>query len=130
MPLLEEEIKQKRMNELKKRMLKQQAEQEKRTEAETQIQTILKNVLTEEARTRLNNVKLVNEELYYKAVQTIITFAQSQRITEKISDAQAKQLLEKLNNIGKKEIRIKRKGTKEWSLSEGIGKERGEENEQ
>jgi programmed cell death protein 5 len=82
-------------------------EEAKQEKVEEQLEESLKMVLTQEAKMRLGNVKLVNRELYYKAVQAILYLARSGRITGKIDDVQIKQLLEKLSV--KREISIKRR---------------------
>ena len=55
-----EEIKMQKMEELKKRQLEE--EMQERTEAK--IALVVRNLLSEEARNRLNNVKIVNKQLY------------------------------------------------------------------
>ncbi len=102
-----EEIKQKKINELKEKYSHQMEEQNRRTDLENQIESALKLVLTENAKTRLYNVKLVNRELYLKTAQNLIYLYKSGQINEKIGDIQLKNLLEKLS--AKREINIKRK---------------------
>jgi programmed cell death protein 5 len=99
----EEELKQKKMEEMKKQMEGQQ----RQMEAEMQLDSALKRALTDEARERLNNVKLVNRELYMKATQAIIYFLNNSRVQAKLSDSEVKMLLQKLTQ--KKEINIRRK---------------------
>jgi|SRR3989344_4449036 len=99
----EEDLKQRKMEEMKK-----QVESQQRQEAvEMQIDSVLKRVLTDEARERLNNVKVINKELYMKATQAIIYFVNNSRIEGKLSDNEVKLLLQKLSQ--KKEINIRRK---------------------
>ena len=99
----EEELKQKKMEEMKKQMEGQQ----RQMEAEMQLDSALKRALTDDARERLNNVKLVNRELYMKATQAIIYFVNNSRVQTKLSDSEIKLLLQKLTQ--KKEINIRRK---------------------
>jgi len=98
-----DEIKRQRMEELKKRQL----EEEKQEETEAKIALIIRSLLTDEARNRLNNVKIVNQQLYLKTVQTILYFQNGGQLKEKIGEEELKMLLEKLRN--KKEIKITRK---------------------
>ncbi len=84
-------------------MQKEQAERE----SEAQLEALLRNVLEEDARTRLANIKLVNKELYIKTVQAIIYLYKSGGINGKIDDSQLKEVLVKLNV--KKKINIRRK---------------------
>ncbi len=86
---------------------KQLLERQKALEAEAQLNRVVKTLLDDSARERLNNVKLVNSELYMKAVQAIIYLYNSGKIREKISEAQLLQLLQTLRN--KREITIRRK---------------------
>ena len=84
-------------------MQKEQAE----NEAEGKLEAMLRNVLEDDARTRLANIKLVNKELYIKTVQGIIYLYKSGGINEKLNDSRLKDILAKLNV--KKEINIRRK---------------------
>lgn len=102
-----EELKQKKIEELKRRYADQQEAEEKRLEAEMQISSILRTLLSEGARTRLNNVKLVNRELYIKAAQAIIYLYQSGNFNGKMSEDNLKELLQKLSM--RKETKIRRK---------------------
>ena len=88
-------------------MRKQLLERQKALEAEAQLNRVVKTLLDDSARERLNNVKLVNSELYMKAVQAIIYLYNSGKIRGKISEAQLLQLLQTLRN--KREITIRRK---------------------
>ena len=72
-----------------------------------QLDTAMRQVLSHEAKTRLGNVKLVNQELYLKAAQAVLYLYQKGQVQGKINEEQLKQLLEKLS--AKREIKIKRK---------------------
>lgn len=101
----EEDLRQKKMEELKKKYAEQQEAEQKQLEAEMQVSSIMRALLTEEARTRLNNVKLVNRDLYAKAAQAIIYLYQSGNFEGKISEPELKKLLAKLS--AKKETKIR-----------------------
>lgn len=101
-----DEVKRKKLEELKQRYALQQ-ELMKQIEAERQLNLILRKLLTSEARERLKNVRLVNQELYLKAVQQIMLMAQAGRLTERVTDEQMKKLLMMLSK--RKETRIIRK---------------------
>lgn len=103
----EEELKKNKMEELQKQYLKQKEEQEKQLDAENRIQSMLRKLLNEDARARLNNVRLVNPGLHMKAVQAIMTLMQKGYLREKVSDEQVRQILLQLKDD--KEISIKRK---------------------
>lgn len=98
-----DEIEGQRMEELKKRQL----EEEKQEETEAKIALVIRSLLTDEAKNRLNNVKIVNQQLYLKTVQTILYFQKERQLKEKIDEEKLKMLLEQLRN--KKEIKITRK---------------------
>jgi len=93
--------------EMKKRKMEDQQRRQMEEEASAKISSMLRALLTEEARTRLNNVKLVNNELYLKAVQAILYFQRAGQLQGKVGDEEVKALLEKMNV--KREISIKRK---------------------
>lgn len=98
-----EEFKKRKLEELKKR----QAEEEMREEAESKIDFAVRNLLSEAARTRLSNVRLVNNELYLKAAQVILYLANDGQLQGRLEEPELKLLLEKLRN--KREIKITRK---------------------
>ncbi len=106
--LEEEEIKSKKLNELKQQALLQQKQQEKELVAEQQVDYILRQVLTPEAKQRLSNIRLVNKQLYLQVAQGLIQLVKAKQIDEKISDEQLKALLENVSSRGRKEINIKR----------------------
>ena len=101
-----DELKQKKLEELKK-YYEAQKELMRKLEAERQINILLRKLLTQEARERLKNVRLVNQELYYKAVQNIVALAQAGRLKERLNEDQVKKLLLMLSE--RKETRIIRK---------------------
>ncbi|MCD6246890.1 MAG: hypothetical protein J7J87_00440 [Candidatus Diapherotrites archaeon] len=101
-----DEIKRKKLEELKQRYALQQ-ELMKQIEAERQLNIILRKLLTSEARERLKNVRLVNQELYLRAIQQIMALAQAGKLTERVTDEQMKKILMLLSK--KKETRIIRK---------------------
>lgn len=104
----EEELKQKKMEELQKQYLQQQANAEKQNQQEQEIDLLARTVLTPEAKARLANIKMVNPEKYLKVIQQLMMFLRSGKLREKISDEQLKKLLEMLSEK-KPEFTIKRK---------------------
>lgn len=103
----EENLKQKKLEELQEQMKQQQEAEQKEIEMENKVNSMLKQTLSEEARQRLNNVKLVNKELYMRAFQAIMGLQQQGYLKERLSEAQVKEILMKLKN--NREINIKRK---------------------
>jgi len=98
-----EEMKRKKLEELQEK----KEEEARVLEAEAKIASLAKNLLTEEARARLNNVGLVNKELYLKTVQAVLYLQRAGQLQGKLGEKEVKALLEKLSN--KREITIKRK---------------------
>ncbi|MCX6798982.1 MAG: hypothetical protein NTW59_02705 [Candidatus Diapherotrites archaeon] len=98
-----DEIRGKKEEELRNQL----QERQQQAEAEMQLSSLLRSLLSDEARTRLSNIKLVNRELYLQAAQAIVYFYKAGQLKEKLSEQQLLQLLEKMG--GKKEIKIRRK---------------------
>ncbi len=84
------------------------AQKEKEMQTQMQIESLLRKTLTDEARQRLNNVKLVKNEVYLKALQPLFMLIQQGQVQEKISDQELKSILENISG-SKKEINIRRK---------------------
>jgi len=108
-----EEIKRRKLEELKRQLAYQQAMQEQeeieREQIEEERRRILSAILTSEARERLARVKMARPE-YARAIEDqLIILAQSGRIKRKIDDAQLKSLLAKLAK-SKRDIKIERRG--------------------
>jgi programmed cell death protein 5 len=102
-----EQLKSLKMEELQQQFAQQQAESEKKVLAEQKIETLLRKLLSPEAKSRLKNVRLVNQELYWNAVQQVLIQFRSGKIRGRVSEPQVKALLEVLSR--KREIKIKRK---------------------
>ncbi len=102
-----QEIKERKINEIKEKYSQQMEDQQRQIELENQIDSALKLILSEEAKTRLYNVRLVNRELYLKTAQSLIFLYKSGKISGKLSEEEVKSLLERLS--AKREITIKRK---------------------
>ena len=102
-----EDVRDKSMEELRERIAQQEQESERQRHAERQLDLLAAKLLTVEAKARLSNVKLVNQELYLKAVQALLYLYQSGSVQEKISEEALKGILEKLGS--KRETRIRRK---------------------
>ena len=62
-------------------------------EFNTQKETILKQILTSEARMRLNNIKMVKPELSSMVEQYLIGMASQGKIRSHLTDDQLKQIL-------------------------------------
>lgn len=84
------------------------AQQQMREQQQAQKQTILRQILTPEARERLGRVELAYPELADSIENQLIALAQSGRVQRAIDDATLKQILERVMPK-KREIKIERR---------------------
>lgn len=73
-----------------------QSQEEQHAAVEAQKQSILRQILTEEARQRLANVKLVYPQLAEAVELRLIQLAQQGSIGDKLTDEQLKEILRKI----------------------------------
>lgn len=106
-----EDIRARRMEEMKSRMASHQEEAESHAKMDEQLDSLLKSILTPEAKARLSNVKLVNYEKYLQVAQGIIVMVRQGKLPAKINEDQLKSLLAQVTPP-KKEFNITRKGSK------------------
>lgn len=92
---------------IKKRMMEQQQLREQQKQLESQLEANTRKFLTDEARTRLTNIKLVDYEKYLKVSQLIMYAVQNNQIKGKIGEEELKALLMRISQ--KKEMKIRRK---------------------
>ena len=107
-----DEIRQKRLRELQNSQRGQQGDEEQNRqrqaaleEAERQKQMVLRQILTEGAKTRLTNVKLVKPQLAEAIENQLIQLAQTGRINT-IDEEQLLQMLRRFQDT-KRESKIK-----------------------
>jgi programmed cell death protein 5 len=105
-----EEIKRRRLEQMQQQQsgaqyqaAQQQAQQQQADEAK---QTILRQILTPEARERLTSLKLARPQLAEQVEMQLISLAQSGRLQTVIDDAKLKILLQQIQPK-KREIKIK-----------------------
>ncbi len=103
-----EEIKKKKMEELKDSKGSGEAQEEAQEKMEAQKKAMLRKLLTPDARERLGNVRVARPELAEKIESQILALAQRGGTEGKIDDQTLKKLLKKLSDQ-KKEINIKRR---------------------
>ena len=105
-----EELRRKRQAELQKQLADKEQQDEVKAQYETQRQRILINLLTDEARTRLNNIKMANPDFAVSLENQLIQLSQSGRIRNKITDDQLKTMLRQIQDRSRsKDIHITRK---------------------
>jgi len=94
-----EEIKRRKLAEMRKRL-----EEEK--ERRAQIEAALRQILTPEARERLSNLRLVRPELAQALEEQLINLAKSGRVKIPITDDFLKRLLSEIYEQTHRETRI------------------------
>lgn len=102
-----EAIKRRKLMELQQRILQEQEAAEAQRRLEAQKQSILRMILTPEARQRLTNLKMVKPDFASQLEIQLIQIAQQGKISIPIDDEQLKEILRRLQN-GKREIQIRR----------------------
>jgi programmed cell death protein 5 len=102
-----EDIRKRRMLQLQRRLAEEQQRMQMEQQVEQQKQALLRQILTPEARQRLNNLKMVKPEFAAQLELQLMQLAQSGRLNIPLSDEQLKELLVKLQST-KREIKIRR----------------------
>ena len=94
-----EELRRRKMEELQERADTQQddgAQEAAAQQAEAQKQALLRRYLTDDARQRLNTVKMSKPQFGEQVERQVVALAKSGRIQGKIDDGKMKQLLSEL----------------------------------
>lgn len=102
-----EEIRRKRLLELQRSIALEQQKIRAQQELELRKRTILRSILTPEARRRLTNLKMVRSEFAEQIELQLIQIAQQGRIPLPINDIQLKEILAKLQS-SRRNIKIRR----------------------
>ncbi len=103
-----EAIRRRKFLELQQAQEQAMAQQQMREQLQAQKQTILRQILSPEARERLGRVELAYPELADSIENQLIALAQSGRVQRVIDDATLKQILERVMPK-KREIKIERR---------------------
>lgn len=107
-----EAIRKKKLLELQQQQMRSQEafeEEARKKEFEEQKKTVLRQILTTEARERLGRIKVARPDVAENIENQLILLAQSGQLKNKINDEQLRELLSKL--IPKKrDIKIRRRG--------------------
>jgi len=102
-----EEIRQRKLMELKRNAAGEQSKAQAQQQLEMQKQTLLRSILTQKARQRLTNLKMVKPEFISQLELQLIQLAQQGKIPIPLKDKQLKQILIQLQSH-KREIKIRR----------------------
>ncbi len=102
-----EAIRQKRLIELRQQLVEEQQKTDQRQTSQVQKQSLLREILTSEARQRLNRIKLVKPDFIAQLELQLIQIAQTGRVRLPINDEQLKQMLIQLQS-GKRETKFRR----------------------
>lgn len=102
-----EELKKRKMLELRAQLQEQQRQAELRRQYEVQKRAAIQQILTPEARGRLANIRAAKPKFAEQLELQLIQLAQSGRLTSKITDAQLKEILGRLQTR-KREFKIRR----------------------
>lgn len=107
-----EAIRKKKLLELQQQQMRSQEafeDEARKKEVEEQKKTVLRQILTTEARERLGRIKVARPDVAENIENQLILLAQSGQLKNKINDEQLRELLSKL--IPKKrDIKIRRRG--------------------
>lgn len=93
-----EELRKEKMQELQEQQGEgeETARQAQQEQAEAQKQAILRQHLTDEARKRLNTIRMSKPEFADQVERQLVALAQSGRLQQKIDDEKMKQLLSEM----------------------------------
>ena len=101
-------LRQKRMAELQQQAQQQAAQEEQAKQLEMQKQSVLRQILTPEARDRLANIRLANPHTADSVEMQLSQLAQSGRLRGVIDDAMLRNILAQITPQ-KREITIQRR---------------------
>jgi programmed cell death protein 5 len=96
------------MAELQQQAIATENQEKMQQELEMQKKQVMIQILTPEARDRLNNLRLTKSDFVNQIELQLIQLAQSSAVKNKISDDQLKDLLKRVSGK-KREINIRRK---------------------
>jgi programmed cell death protein 5 len=102
-----EQIKQRRMADMRRRMAEDDRGEQVKQEIEVQKQNLLRTILSPEARSRLNNLKMVRPDFADQLELQLIQLAQQGKLPVPLTDDELKKILIELQNR-KRDIRITR----------------------
>ena len=102
-----EALRRRRLAEMQRAATDDQRRTQQQQAVERQKQTIIRRILTPEARQRLTNIRMVKPEFADELEMQLIQLAQSGRLRGQVTDEQLKKTLVQLEGQ-KREIKIRR----------------------
>lgn len=102
-----EEIKKRKMEELQNKAQQEQEQQSIQQEKELQKQSILRSLMTNEARERLGRVKMARPDFGAQVEEVLIQMAQQGRLNQKLTEPALVSILRQLQGQ-KRDFKIQR----------------------
>lgn len=102
-----EELRRRRMAQYQRASLDEQRRAAQQQQVERQKQSVLRQILTPEARQRLTNIRMVKPEFAEELEMQLIQLAQSGRLQNQVTDEQLKKTLAQLQGQ-RRDIKIRR----------------------
>ena len=102
-----EALRRRRMAEMQRAAYDEQRRSQQQQQVDRQKQSIIRQILTPEARQRLSNIRMVKPEFAEELEMQLIQLAQSGRLQQQITDEQLKKTLVQLQSQ-KREVKIMR----------------------
>lgn len=102
-----EALRRRRMAEMQRSAVDDQRRVQAQQQVERQKQSIIRKILTPEARQRLTNIRMVKPEFAEELEMQLIQLAQSGRLQSQVTDEQLKKTLQQLQGQ-RKDIKIRR----------------------
>jgi len=101
-------LRERKMKQLQQRLTLEQQRTQTQQQIEIQKQTLLRRILSTEARQRLTNLKMVKPEFAEQIELQLIQLAQTERLKIPVTDDQLKKLLAQLQSQ-RRDIKIRRR---------------------